>query len=85
VLQVVVTIRRLDALGRFVVPIEVRRALGLQPGSPLEISLVDGTTVVLRRPRAVCALCGEEATRLLSNGQSMCERCCRDAAEALAP
>lgn len=39
------TIRRIDDLGRVVVPREIRRKLGIKEGDPLEISL-DGNKVV---------------------------------------
>lgn len=38
-------IRRIDDLGRVVIPKEIRRNLGIYEGEPLEIYLVDGGVV----------------------------------------
>ena len=43
-------IRRIDDLGRIVIPREVRRMLGIREGDPLEISVIDdGKSVVINR------------------------------------
>lgn len=39
-------VRRIDDLGRVVIPKEIRRTMGVQDGDPLEIG-VDGNKVVL--------------------------------------
>ena len=49
--------RPIDELGRVVLPVEMRRALGLGPGVPLEFFL-HGSTVVLQRHPDACRLCG---------------------------
>ena len=41
-------IRRIDPLGRLVVPVELRRTMNIKEGDPLEI-LVDGELIVLRK------------------------------------
>lgn len=42
-------VRKIDDLGRVVIPAEFRRTLGIQEGDDLEITLEDGQVVV--RPR----------------------------------
>ena len=46
-------IRQLDALGRVVLPIELRRTLDIQTKDMLEI-LVEGNTVILRKYEPNC-------------------------------
>jgi len=50
-------VRRLDGLGRVVLPMEVRRQLGIAAGDGVEI-LVDGGDVVLQKYRPGCVFCG---------------------------
>ena len=49
--------RRVDALGRIVLPVELRRLHGIQTGDELEIS-VDGDSIVLRKLTDGCVFCG---------------------------
>ncbi len=51
------TARRIDALGRVVVPAELRRLLGIKEGDLLDIHVEEGH-LVLQRLEAACALCG---------------------------
>jgi transcriptional pleiotropic regulator of transition state genes len=61
-------VRKIDELGRIVLPIEMRRTLGIAEKDPLEI-YVDGSMVILkkyvpedlsRRKKYVCAICRRE-------------------------
>ena len=49
--------RQLDALGRIVLPVELRRTLDIGPKDTLEI-LVEGNSIVLRKYEADCQFCG---------------------------
>ncbi len=52
--------RRIDHLGRIVVPVELRRMLGIKAGDELEIAVRDGAITLTKAGRA-CAFCsGEE-------------------------
>ncbi|OTW86406.1 AbrB family transcriptional regulator [Bacillus thuringiensis serovar cameroun] len=50
--------RKIDDLGRVVVPKELRNTLGLSEGTPLEIH-VDGGNVVLKKQENICVVTGE--------------------------
>ncbi len=39
-------VRKIDHLGRIVIPMEVRRINGLTPGTPMEMFAVDGGVVI---------------------------------------
>jgi transcriptional pleiotropic regulator of transition state genes len=62
-------VRKIDELGRIVLPIEMRRTLGIAERDPMEI-YVDGPMVILkkyvpeeldgRRKKYVCAVCRRE-------------------------
>ncbi|MFJ8102829.1 AbrB/MazE/SpoVT family DNA-binding domain-containing protein [Lysinibacillus sp. NPDC096212] len=53
-------VRKVDDLGRVVVPKELRRALGIDEGDPVEI-FTDGDKVILKKykPNMACAVTGE--------------------------
>jgi len=53
-------VRALDGLGRIVLPIELRRTLGIDVKDPVEI-FVDGEQIVLKKylPFGQCAVTGE--------------------------
>ena len=49
--------RRMDELGRVVVPMEIRKALGWAQGTRLKMD-VTGDAVTLKKSESYCALCG---------------------------
>ncbi|PFI16926.1 AbrB/MazE/SpoVT family DNA-binding domain-containing protein [Bacillus cereus] len=59
--------RKVDELGRVVIPKELRNTLGIKEKSPLEI-FVEGEDIVLQKyqPGGVCALTGEVSNRNIS-------------------
>ncbi|PEM28974.1 AbrB/MazE/SpoVT family DNA-binding domain-containing protein [Bacillus wiedmannii] len=63
-------VRKIDELGRVVIPKELRRTLGLHDGTELEIH-VDGKNVVLAKYEKVCVVTGEasDANIELFDGQ----------------
>ena len=48
--------RRVDDLGRIVLPVEMRRMFGIRAGDELEIG-VDGGAILLRKVEARCVFC----------------------------
>ena len=52
--------RKLDNLGRLVIPKETRKMLNIVPGTSLEFFAGEDGTIVLRKYIAKCALCGQE-------------------------
>lgn len=54
-------IRRIDNLGRVVVPKEIRRLLGINEGDPVEIGL-EGDLIYIQKPSFGCKLCNKKLT-----------------------
>ena len=50
-------IRRVDELGRVVIPIELRNKFGIAEKDPIEI-YVDGSNIVLKKFEPNCIFCG---------------------------
>ena len=67
-------VRNIDELGRIVIPIEIRKRLGLGEKDPLEISVKDDT-ILLARPRFRCVFCGSEAALREHRGRAVCASC----------
>lgn len=69
-------VRRVDDLGRIVIPMELRRSLGIQIKDPLSIS-VDNGRVVLQKYAEACVICGSENLRDAKevNGKFICTTC----------
>lgn len=68
-------VRQLDGLGRIVIPMELRRTLGIDEKDPLEI-FVDGQCIVLQKYSPGCVFCedsSEEMTHLF--GKLVCGKC----------
>ncbi len=70
-------VRKIDELGRIVLPSELRRVFGIHEGDELEIS-VDGEQVILQKRQDVCLFCGTERTAVEFKGRRVCEACMRE-------
>ena len=66
-------IRRVDELGRIVLPIELRRNLDIAERDELEI-YVEGENVILRKHEATCIFCGGSALYHF-RGKTVCGNC----------
>ncbi|MEX0416982.1 AbrB/MazE/SpoVT family DNA-binding domain-containing protein [Bacillus sp. C30] len=51
-------VRKVDELGRVVIPVELRRTLGIAEGTALDFH-VDGENVILRKQEKSCFVTGE--------------------------
>lgn len=50
-------VRRVDELGRVVIPIELRNKFGITEKDPMEI-YVDGSSIILKKYEPNCIFCG---------------------------
>jgi len=67
-------VRRLDDLGRVVIPVEIRRTLGWEEKVPVEIYVDDGK-IVLKKYEPGCVFCGEAEGVLAHRGKRVCRGC----------
>ena len=67
-------VRKVDELGRVVLPIELRRTLNIDIKDPLEI-FVDGDSIVLKPYRPCCVFCGEGDDTVNYMGKIVCKNC----------
>ena len=69
-------VRRIDSMGRFVLPIELRRTLGIDDNDSLEI-FVEDNTIVLRKYLPACIFCGNARDIVSYKGKNVCGNCAR--------
>ena len=69
-------VRRIDDLGRVVLPVELRRTLDLEVRDPVEI-FIEGDAIVLRKYDAACLFCGATRELLSYRGKQICRSCLR--------
>ncbi|MCL2812563.1 MAG: AbrB/MazE/SpoVT family DNA-binding domain-containing protein [Clostridia bacterium] len=67
-------VRRVDELGRVVVPMELRRTMGIDNKDPLEI-FVKGDKIILQKNYPRCVFCGESQNAVQYKGKLICHDC----------
>lgn len=70
-------VRKVDELGRIVIPIELRRTLDINIKDSLEI-FVDGSYVVLKKYEPACIFCGNAKDVVNYKGKNICPDCLTD-------
>ena len=67
-------VRKVDELGRIVLPIEMRRTLDIAEKDPVEI-YVEGDSVILRKYQASCVFCDSVKGITDFKGRNVCAAC----------
>ncbi len=67
-------VRRIDSVGRFVLPIELRRTLQIEDSDSLEI-FVEDNTIVLKKYQPACIFCGNARNVSTYKGKNVCTDC----------
>ena len=67
-------VRKLDQLGRIVIPMELRTTFDLKDTDPIEI-FVDGNDIVLRKYQPGCIFCNDATDIIQYNGKNICKKC----------
>lgn len=75
-------VRKVDELGRIVLPIELRRTLGIEEKDRIEI-FVDGEAIILRKYQPACIFCDNAKDIINYKGKNICPDCIRAMNEKL--
>ena len=67
-------VRKVDELGRIVLPIELRRTLNIDIKDPVEI-FVDGDSIMLKKYEPACIFCGSSDNVRQVRGKNICAAC----------
>ncbi|NLJ33235.1 MAG: AbrB/MazE/SpoVT family DNA-binding domain-containing protein [Firmicutes bacterium] len=73
-------VRKVDELGRVVIPIELRRNLSIAEKDALEI-YVDADKIVLKKYEPACVFCGNAEGVVSFRGKNICQNCLKDMRE----
>ena len=70
-------VRRVDELGRVVIPIELRNKFDIKEKDPIEI-YVDGSSIVLKKYEPNCVFCGSTDDLIEYKGKLVCKKCSKE-------
>ena len=69
-------VRQVDELGRIVLPIEIRKKMGINQKDPLEI-YVDDDSIILKKYQSGCIFCDNARADdiVIFHGKRVCKNC----------
>ena len=67
-------VRKLDNLGRVVIPIELRKTMGIDLRDTMEI-FTEGDEIILKKYEPGCVFCGDARNVSSFMGKMVCEKC----------
>ncbi len=67
-------VRKVDELGRIVIPIEIRQNMDIKVKDPLEI-FIDDEMIILRKYQPACIFCGNADNIVYFNDKRICADC----------
>ena len=67
-------VRRVDELGRVVIPIEIRNKFNIVEKDPIEI-YIDGSSIVLKKFEPNCIFCGKTNDLVKYKQRLICKKC----------
>lgn len=70
-------VRRVDELGRVVLPIELRRNMHIAEKDALEI-YVDDSNIILKKYEPDCIFCGNATDVTTFKGKNVCKACIKE-------
>lgn len=73
-------VRKVDELGRIVLPIEMRRTLDIGEKDALEI-YVEGSSVILKKYMPSCVFCDATKDITVFKGKNICPKCLKELKE----
>ena len=73
-------VRKVDELGRIVLPIEMRRTLDIEEKDALEI-YVEGSSVILKKYEPSCIFCDTTKDIVVFKGKNICPKCLKELKE----
>jgi transcriptional pleiotropic regulator of transition state genes len=70
-------VRKVDELGRVVLPIELRRTLDIAERDALEI-FTEGASIILKKYEPACIFCGDAKDVINYKGKNICTSCMKE-------
>ena len=69
-------VRKVDELGRVVIPIEIRNKFDIAEKDPIEI-YVDGSSIILKKYEPNCIFCGNTKDLVQYKDKLICPKCAK--------
>lgn len=73
-------VRKIDGLGRVVLPIELRRIFEIDKEDPVEI-FVDDNYILLKKYQPACIFCNDASNVQNFKGKNICQNCLNEIKE----
>jgi len=67
-------VRKIDDLGRMVIPIELRKTMNINKKDPMEI-FVEDDKIILKKYEPACIFCGSADNTFEYKGRTICQSC----------
>ena len=69
-----IRIRKIDNLGRIVIPMDIRKALEIRDWDELSIAR-EGKTILIKKAKDSCTFCGKEKDLIPFENKFICSSC----------
>ncbi|MFW6269570.1 MAG: AbrB/MazE/SpoVT family DNA-binding domain-containing protein [Bacillota bacterium] len=73
-------VRKIDELGRMVIPKELRNTMDIKRKDPMEI-YVEGDKIILKKYQPGCVFCGNVEDTVEYKGKMVCKDCIEKSSE----
>lgn len=73
--------RKVDQLGRVVIPKELRKVLNIEDNKDSLEIYVDGDKIILKKHTSGCSFCGKEGEFSVFKGKQICADCIKELKE----
>ncbi len=67
-------VRKVDPVGRVVIPMEIRRTMSLKYGDPVEI-IAEKDQIIIRKFSEICTFCNQKKNLKVFKGKKICASC----------
>ena len=71
-------VRKIDNLGRIVIPKELRNTMKINVKDPIEIFVDESGNIVLEKYSPSCVMCGNKGEVIEYEGKHICEECLQE-------
>ncbi len=70
-------VRRIDELGRLVLPAELRKIFDIEEKDALEV-YTEGDMIILKKYEPACIFCGDARDVITFKGKNVCKACIKE-------
>lgn len=68
-------VRKIDNLGRIVIPKELRETMNIEVKDPIEIYVDENDKIILKKYQPACIFCGNAEDTIDYKGKVICSEC----------